>query len=870
MKFATIKNRLVFTMSLFVGLSLGITALGTYLYFKEQTRSLIQSQQITLLSTLAKGLDEKLTSSHESLIAVAGVLPHKIFNNAAMAQAWLDDRKGIKQIFNDGLFLFTAEGKLLVETPQLPGRRGRDFSFREYCQKTVATKKPYISSPYISSRGGHAAIMMTAPIVAADGRLIGILGGAMNLLAEGSVFRTLIETRVGKTGYLYLYATDRTMIAHPDPSRVMKKDVPLGVNKLFDKAIEGFEGSGETVNSMGLHAIATFKRLRTTGWILASNYPVAEAYQPITVFRNYYLLGMLIFILLAVVLARRLGIGIIRPLTDMVKQIQDMAQFDSKRETRLESTHYNELKLLADAFNTLLDELRRREEALRESELLLESAFNALPHPFAVINADDFTVELANKAFGGESAQGKKCYGVSHHRDTPCSGQNDHCPLPELRRTGQPFTVEHVHFNEQGRQEYIEIHAYPLFDGHGQLTRFIESGMDITERKRMEEKFHNAQKMESVGRLAGGVAHELNNKLSVVLGYTELLKLKFHDNQQVLEQLNEISNSGEHARNITAQLLTFSCQQIISPGIINVAEVLKNFQLPLHSLLGEDIVLSIELEDNLWHVMIDAIQLNQIVMNLATNSREAMPDGGELKIVAANTTFDAAQSLQHCDASPGDYVQLTFSDSGCGMSKETLKHIFDPFYTTKGLALGTGLGLATIYGIVAQNNGFITVDSEPGVGTIFRIHLPRFEEANDRATLAVQETTNETATILLVEDDENVRKVTTAMLEQIGYKVLTTETPMEAVRLCENVEIQFDMVITDIIMPGMNGKEMMATIEMIRPGMKVLYLSGYSAEIIAEKGIIAEETNFLQKPFDMNRLQKKIREVLYRQLPSAE
>jgi len=282
----------------------------------------------------------------------------------------------------------------------------------------------------------------------------------------------------------------------------------------------------------------------------------------------------------------------------------------------------------------------------------------------------------------------------------------------------------------------------------------------------------------------------------------------------------------------------------------------------LPRLIGEDILLTFDMAEDLWMVKIDITQLDQIIMNLGVNARDAMPDGGELKISTSNATIDEAYYREHLDAMLGDYVQLTFCDSGHGMDQDTVKHIFEPFFTTKEVGKGTGLGLATIYGIVAQNNGFINIYSEPGHGTVFKIFLPRLEEESLETTQEIIVPIAGSGTILLVEDDESVRQMTTSMLEKVGYDVLVAESSQAAVRLCEDRNVHIDIVLSDIIMPGMNGKDMMDKITSIRPGIKTLYTSGYSSEIISRQGLIEGNMHFIQKPFSLKVLNEKIKEVL--------
>ncbi|OGT98054.1 MAG: hypothetical protein A2079_06060 [Geobacteraceae bacterium GWC2_48_7] len=433
--------------------------------------------------------------------------------------------------------------------------------------------------------------------------------------------------------------------------------------------------------------------------------------------------------------------------------------------------------------------------------------------------------------------------------------------LKVMASSAGPLTYEEQLSTVDGKRVFQATKG-PIRDESGNVTGLFGVSRDITEHRRLESQLLQAQKMESIGRLAGGIAHDFNNKLTVIFGYTELSKMKLSEGEPLWHYLNEITKAAEHSRDITAQLLSFSRQQIISPKPLNLNKAIMDTQKMLPRLIGEDILLTFDMAEDLWMVKIDITQLDQIIMNLGVNARDAMPDGGELKISTSNATIDEAYYREHLDAMLGDYVQLTFCDSGHGMDQDTVKHIFEPFFTTKEVGKGTGLGLATIYGIVAQNNGFINIYSEPGHGTVFKIFLPRLEEESLETTQEIIVPIAGSGTILLVEDDESVRQMTTSMLEKVGYDVLVAESSQAAVRLCEDRNVHIDIVLSDIIMPGMNGKDMMDKITSIRPGIKTLYTSGYSSEIISRQGLIEGNMHFIQKPFSLKVLNEKIKEVL--------
>jgi PAS domain S-box-containing protein len=413
-----------------------------------------------------------------------------------------------------------------------------------------------------------------------------------------------------------------------------------------------------------------------------------------------------------------------------------------------------------------------------------------------------------------------------------------------------------------GTVRYLVTNGVVLWDNAGKVVRMIGINRDITDQRVMESRLANAQKMEAIGRLAGGIAHDFNNKLSIILGYAEMTKAELSPEEMLWQNLDEISRAAMLSRDITRQLLSFSRQDHVAPRVVDLNKVLLDGQNSLSRLIGEEITILLEFGENLWHTWIDPAQLDQIIMNLAVNSRDSMPNGGKLAVTTANVTVDAAWCRNNLDAHPGDYVQLLFRDTGTGMSSSTIKHIFEPFYTTKDVGKGTGLGLATVFGIVTQNNGFIEVESEHGAGTTFRVFLPR--HTGEPLITAAPANSKELIrkTVLLVEDDEQVRKMTALMLNRIGCEVIPVSIPQQAVDLSEDQTIHLDMVLSDVIMPGMSGKEMVDRIIAVRPEIKVLFMSGYSAEVVTGKGILDDDRNFIRKPFDVNALRAGLKKLL--------
>lgn len=428
---------------------------------------------------------------------------------------------------------------------------------------------------------------------------------------------------------------------------------------------------------------------------------------------------------------------------------------------------------------------------------------------------------------------------------------------------GKTWKGELINKKKDGTYVIEQTSISPIFNSLGNIENYVAVQHDVTEQQTTEKQLIQAQKMESVGRLAGGVAHDFNNMLSVIIGYAELTLSQLNKTEPIFNSIKEILKAADRSADIVRQLLAFSRKQIISPKIIDMNQVIKDITNMLQRLIGEDIELVLIPGEDLWMVMLDPSQIDQIGANLVVNSRDAMPNGGQITIETANITLDDTYCQQHPGLTPGEFVRVTVSDSGTGMDQETLSHIFEPFYTTKAIHHGTGLGLATVYGIVKQNNGYIKVYSEPGKGATFKLYFPRCKTFAKKTPKSVDATfPSGSENILLVEDDIMVRNLTSKMLKTMGYTVTSAENPIEAISIFKQNEHPIHLLLTDVIMPGMNGNELKNKIEAICPSIKTLFFSGYTADVIARHGVIDSNINFIEKPFTKINLAKKIREVL--------
>src|SRR5437660_2828347 len=387
---------------------------------------------------------------------------------------------------------------------------------------------------------------------------------------------------------------------------------------------------------------------------------------------------------------------------------------------------------------------------------------------------------------------------------------------------------------------------------------------DVTEKRVLEDQFRQAQKMEAVGRLAGGVAHDFNNLLLVISGYTEVLLEQLDPNSPLHQKAEAIQQAADRATTLTRQLLAFSRKQLLELKVVDLNTIVSDMDRLLSPLIGENIELMTRLAAGVGRTRADAGQIEQVLMNLVVNAKDAISNGGKISIQTANVHLDDSYRREHKYINPGPYVMISVTDTGLGMDKETQSRIFEPFFTTKEKGKGTGLGLSTVYGIVKQSGGYVFAQSEVGQGTTFRIYLPQVEGAADTigpAKTASTETGG-SETVLLVEDEESVRQLVRETLESKGYTVMEAENGEEGLKIAESHNGPIHMMITDVVMPGISGRELAKRLMQVRPETKVLYLSGYTEDAIVHQGVLETGTAFLQKPFTLQTLSRKVREVL--------
>jgi len=513
--------------------------------------------------------------------------------------------------------------------------------------------------------------------------------------------------------------------------------------------------------------------------------------------------------------------------------------------------------------------LRSAQEGLRRSEINFRSLVTHAPYGVCRCDADGILLDV-NPALVAMLGYETGAELVGRNLANLYSDSQQWFSLADFLRSLQKFHGLAADWVRKDRTAINVRLSGRAFRDDGHAIYFELFAEDVTERRLLEQQLRQAQKMEAIGRLAGGIAHDFNNLLMVISGYSEFLLERIGPDPALRGPAQEIANAAERATSLTRQLLAFSRKQMLAPKVVDLNGVVTESLKMLTRLIGEDIDLVMVPGADIGAVKADPGQIEQVVMNLAVNARDAMPQGGKLTIETANVNLDANYARFHSPVKPGDYVMLAISDTGMGMDIETQTHIFEPFYTTKGLK-GTGLGLSTVYGIVKQSEGYVWVYSETGKGTTFKIYLPRISAdlpiANAEPEVAQPVTSSpppsqDRETILLVEDEDNLRQLTRQSLENQGYSVIDAADGAAAIRLSQSHQGPIHLLLTDVIMPGMNGRELANQVSPSRPDIKVLYMSGYTENHIGHNGTLDEGITLLQKPFTLPALQAKVREVL--------
>lgn len=707
----------------------------------------------------------------------------------------------------------------------------------------------YYSPVYFDSNTLEPLMKIGIPL--RDIRTLNFQGVLLAEIRLKALWDVVADIKVGEKGSAYLIDNTNRVIVHKNPSIVLKH------------TIYSIPAKPSVVKGLNqLKAVVASQKIEFGSQTLffVTERPLIEA---LHYFTNSLLTIVVIFII-SLIAAGILGVIFIRrivlPIESLAIIAKEIGAGDYQKKANIDRS--DEIGELAIAFNSMTTKLVDTFKAYELEKNFVRSVLESLTIPFYVIDVNDYTIKLANSASGfGRLTETSKCYMLSHGANKPCDGTKHPCMLHEVKRTKKSVVVEHIHGHDEKHQKVVEVYGYPIFNDKGEVAQVIEYNVDITERKRLEERVRQSHRLEAIGSLAGGVAHDFSNLLTIVIGYCEMGIASVAEDDPVRNNLDNILDAAERATTLTQQLLAFSRKQVLEVKIVNLNTVITRMMKMLNRILEDNISLTFHQGEALDNIKADPGKLDQVFVNLAVNARDAMTAGGSLIIETANVLVDETYLHSHENMPSGAYVSVIFSDTGVGMSQDVIDKIFDPFFTTK--SHGTGLGLATLYGIIKQHNGFISVESQPKKGTTFTMLFPAVAEDEEKI-IAHNKTIKEKGveTILVVDDEPTILEMVSDTLEPLGYTVLKASSGEEAVEMVSLYTDAIHLVLSDIVMKGMTGSQAVEIIRKMRPEVKVIFMSGYPEQHISDRGVLLDGAFFMQKPLRASQLSRKLREIL--------
>ena len=769
--------------------------------------------------------------------------------------------------FQNGMFLLDSRGYLWADYPVHPKAHGRRFNFRDYYKKTMVEQKGVVGTPYRSARTGQPVLTFTAPIKDQQGRIVGLLGCSLQLLSPLAL-GGIRKEKIGNSGYIYVYDQSRLMILHPNDDRMLKRDVPPGVNRLYDAALAGKEGVGETINSRGVAMLLSLRRIPGTNWIVGAQQPKAEAFAPLADSRLRAFWVTVLGVLIATVMVIMAMRHITNPLERLRRAALELGR-QGAEQSLSDIKSRDEIGELAETFKDMALKLHRSMESMKRVGLEWKLTFDSVRDAIFLLDKDRRIVRLNRAA----------------QAILQCGEETESCTNFEERLSELGWWVQNqadASFQDSSLssaaeviitngESCFELVSTPLAQDSNRDGGSIITARDITRRRRIENEkdqlqvqLLQAQKMEAVGTLAGGIAHDFNNILGSIMGNSELALAEARQGRPSPVKLEQILKSSERAKALVRQILTFSRKTESQFKPLDLNQAIARALTIIESTIPKMITVEVLYAKGAQIIGGDANQIEQVLLNLTGNAKDAMPEGGRLTLETISPAAADAGS-GHPEAPGRDYVQMIISDNGEGMDQDTLEHVFEPFFTTKEVGAGTGLGLATVYGIVQSHQGHITCQSEPGAGTTFIISLPLLkagEIPNETESADAHISCRGDETILLVDDERPLREIGREALEYNGYRILTAKSGEEALDVYAQKRDDIDLVILDIGMPGMGGYKCLKRLLAMDPEAKVLIASGYSHELATKPTDDTGAAGYIAKPFIMADLLQKVRDLL--------
>lgn len=838
--------RVAYSFLIIILIPLALMGVGMFVVVSSTMNDTILEKNQDLVNSVSYKLQLILANTEDSLRNTARLIEMGRLDTADL-QIYLEELERETSII-DMIQIVNNEGQVSQVIPSDDSLLGIDLSGHSFLKEAREKEGLLWSQSFLSVESGEPTVTVSAVF----GTFSIVFYLNLKFLGE-----SLFSEREKEQGILYILDKDGTYIAHPDNLLVSRREnlrhIPI-IRSVIDHR------SGRDISEITRDEILTLKMIEPTGWILVYEQSVTEAFSQILFYRNIMILGSLLtFVLAAMILSFVIRDSII-PLKLLIEATRQVSS--GSYEINIKRTKVREINELAEHFNSMVTSVRDREEELLKLRNYLSSIIDSMPSVLICVDEDAkvvlwnrLAIEITGLAY--EDALGKLLEEV-YPRLMQSEQTIRECLLNKRANVQKACPRE----SSDGETAYEDITVYPLVTGglEGAVIRID----DVSERVQMEKVLLQTEKLSSLGGLAAGMAHDLNNLLTPILGYSDMLSLQYGDVDGITAYSKPIYEAGVRSKNLIRQLLAFSRKQNLEYKLISLKKAVKGFAMLLRRTIREDIQIELDLDSGDGFVLADSGQMEQVLMNLCVNAQDAMPEGGVLRIQTGVAAFDE-DDLSRLGAAPGVYHSLTVRDTGTGMDEATRKHIFEPFYSTKG-EYGNGLGLATVYGIVKQHNGYISVDSREGEGSSFTIYLKAAEKSTPLKELPLSSATNREGreSILITEDNEQVRTLARTILENFGYTVATAENGESALKLLRDKTIKIDLLLTDLVMPGINGKELFLRAKKMRSQLKVLYMSGYTNNILNNQEDLDQGSCFIQKPFSLTTLTEKVRDALDR------